>query len=120
LIILVSLTSCALKSTFGHELIYSPPIECEECPFTWKDVEIYALPVGDSIDFKAILTFKNMKDMKMDESKYKRIVVSTVSTCSAVEDSMRLLLILGLMDGVFDNGITTWSDLMLLLPPEAG
>jgi hypothetical protein len=52
--------------------------------------------------------------MKLDESKFKCIVVTTVSTTSAVEDSMRLLLILGLMDGVFDGNLESWEDLMRL------
>jgi hypothetical protein len=81
---------------------------------------MYAFPVGDAVDFKAILTFRYLKGMKLDESKFKRIVVTTISTTSAVEDSMRLLLILGLMDGVFDSNLKSWEDLMLLQPPEEG
>lgn len=58
--------------------------------------------------------------MKLDESKFKRIVVTMVSITSAIEDSMRLLLILGLMDGVFDGNLESWEDLMRLQPLEEG
>lgn len=61
-----------------------------------------------------------MKGMKLDESKFKRVSVSLLSTQSAVEDSMRFLLILALMDGVLDGGLNSWENLMRLRPPPTG
>jgi hypothetical protein len=58
--------------------------------------------------------------MKLDESRYKQISVNLLSTRSAVEDSMRLLLILALMDGILDDSINSWEDLMRLRPPPTG
>lgn len=61
-----------------------------------------------------------MKGMKLDQSKFKRLPVSLLSTRSAIEDSMRLLLVLALMDGTLDDGINSWEDLMRLRPPPTG
>jgi hypothetical protein len=83
-------------------------------------VEFYAFGMADGVDIKAKLRFCYLKGMKLDESKYKEVVVSMLSTKHAAEDSLRLLLLLALMDGVFDNGITTWEDLMRLRPSETG
>jgi hypothetical protein len=60
-----------------------------------------------------------MKGMKLDDSKFKRVAINLLSTQSAVEDSMRLLLVLALMDGILD-GIDSWEDLMRLRPPPTG
>lgn len=83
-------------------------------------MEFYAFGMADGVDIKAKLRFCYLKGMKLDESKYKEVVVSMLSTKHAAEDSLRLLLLLALMDGVFANGITTWEDLMRLRPSETG
>jgi hypothetical protein len=87
----------------------------------WKHVDIYAFPAGnDGVHFEAVITFQFLKGMKLDESRYKRVPVSLLSTRSAVEDSMRLLLMLALMDGILDDGLNSWEDLMRLRPPPQG
>ncbi len=58
--------------------------------------------------------------MKFNDSQYKEVIVSMRSTHLANQDSLRQLLILALMDGVFANNITSWEQLQRLTPMETG
>jgi hypothetical protein len=49
---------------------------------------------------------------KAGSSKYKTILFSLFPTNMVKEDTLRLLLIMALMDNIFNEGITSWSDLM--------
>jgi hypothetical protein len=92
-----------------------------EYPFCWKHVAFYAFPLGDDgVELSAVLTFCYMKGMQLKESDFKRVPISLLSTRHAVDDTMRLLLVLALMDGVLDDGVNTWGDLMNLRPGEGG
>lgn len=89
-------------------------------PFLWRDADIYVFSIRDGVDFRAVLTFNELKGMGGDKSTFKSVVVSTLSTRSAIHDSIRLILILGLIVGVFAHGISSWSDFERLRPSESG
>jgi hypothetical protein len=55
--------------------------------------------------------------MAGDDSQYKQVPLGLLSTNVAREDSLRLLLITALLDEVFDDGLSTWHDLLRLRPP---
>ena len=64
--------------------------------------------------------FDNLKGMKNDLSLFKKAPLSCLSTRMAAEDSLRLILILVLMDGAFDDGIKHWHDPTKLRPEKGG
>jgi hypothetical protein len=80
----------------------------------WGDVKFYAfhVPEIDSVDFRANITFRWLKGMKLDPSKYKTIPFLLFPTNMVMEDTLRLLLIMALMDNIFEEDITSWADLM--------
>lgn len=51
---------------------------------------------------------------------FKEIGLRLLPTWAAVHDSVRMLLLLTLMDGVFENGISTWADFAHLRPRVHG
>lgn len=75
--------------------------------FTWKYVELFAFPsIGGKVQLQARITFKGLKNTGQKGNRQKGILLRLLPLDLAAEDSLRWLLILGLIDGVFEN-ITT-------------
>ena len=81
----------------------------------WEDVKLYTFwnAEMDAVDIRANLTFRHLKGMKLEPSQYKTVPFSLFPTAMAKEDTLRLILVMALMDDVFESGIRTWSDLIL-------
>jgi hypothetical protein len=90
----------------------------------WEDMDFYAFRRDEdqSIDIRANVTLKWCKGVSLDESNYKVIPFAGLLPASlALEDSLRHLINLAIMDGVFASRIKTWADLFKLpLPMDAG
>lgn len=80
----------------------------------WEDIKLYAFwnAEMDAVDIRANLTFRQLKGMKLEPSQYKTVPFSLFPTAMAKEDTLRLILVMALMDDVFESGLRTWSDLM--------
>jgi hypothetical protein len=88
--------------------------------FTWKYVELFAFPsIGGKVQLQARVTFKGLKNTGQTGNRQKGIPLRLLPLDLAAEDSLRWLLILGLIDGVFNN-ITTWADFEALDPSSHG
>jgi hypothetical protein len=74
----------------------------------------------DAIDLRANLTFRHLKGMKLEPSQYKTIPFSLFPTAMAKEDILRLILVMALMDDVFESGLRTWTELMTVPSFENG
>ncbi|TVY26861.1 hypothetical protein LHYA1_G004415 [Lachnellula hyalina] len=79
--------------------------------FTWQHVELFAFPGPDGkAELEARLTFSGLKNTGQKGNREKCIPLRLLPLHLAAEDSLRWLLILGLIDQVFHN-ITSWADL---------
>lgn len=83
--------------------------------FRWRSVEIFAFPnqgPGGRVTLRARLTFSDLKDSTMLKMKLKEksIPLRLLPPSFAAEDSLFLLVTLGLIDGVFAN-VRTWNDI---------
>ncbi|OBT90547.1 hypothetical protein VE02_00995 [Pseudogymnoascus sp. 03VT05] len=80
----------------------------------WEDINLYSFwnEEMEAVDLRANLTFRRLKGMKLEPSQYKTVPFSLFPTAMAKEDTLRLILAMGLMDDVFETGLQTWSDLM--------
>ncbi|KAK0119748.1 hypothetical protein ONS95_011183 [Cadophora gregata] len=88
--------------------------------FTWGRVELFAYPGVDSpVDLRARLTFRGLKNTGQKGNKSKIIPIRLLPLHMAAEDSLRWLLILGLIDRVFE-GISRWSDFDAVRPSQHG
>ena len=79
-----------------------------------EDVKIYAFwdDKIEGVDIKANITFHHLKGVKLDPSWYKTVPFSLHTTEMVLQDTLRLLLIMAVTDGIFDNDINVWHDLM--------
>ncbi|KAI9796550.1 MAG: hypothetical protein M1833_006114 [Piccolia ochrophora] len=91
--------------------------------FRWGHVEIYAFPstkdAREAVTFKAKLQFDLLKSPFFDPTKTKTIPLRLLPPELASQDSLRLLIILALIDGVFENH-TSWSSLEKVRPGPHG
>lgn len=80
----------------------------------WDDVEFYTFQSDQDSDFdiSARIKIRWSKGHSMDESLYKYAVFSNLMPAHmATQDTLRLLLITAVMDGVLDN-VQQWDDLL--------
>ncbi|EHK16055.1 uncharacterized protein TRIVIDRAFT_65122 [Trichoderma virens Gv29-8] len=105
----------------GSEIARNPSRPVHQC-LHWEDVEFYTFQRIDDNEFDIRVNIKVRwsKGQTADESRYHTVpFTSLLPPSMALEDTLRLLLTLALIDGVFDYGITTWEDLASLrLPPH--
>ena len=87
--------------------------------FRWSNVSIYAFPdKAKRVTFLAKVFFPELKSgAEVTESKTTQLRLLPLEL--AAEDSLRLLMILALVDDVFESH-TTWSSLEQLTPPPHG
>jgi hypothetical protein len=85
----------------------------------WKDIEFYGfLREGKCFNIRANVKIKWSKGQTRDESKYKIIpFVGLLPVEMALQDTLRLLLNLALMDGVFSDAIKAWKALYSIRLP---
>ena len=90
------------------------PLKREHMCLRWEDIELYAFSNSGAseLDIRMNIKVRWAKNQTMNESEYKVVPFPRLLPASrALEDSLRLILNLALMDGVFDDGISTWEDL---------
>ncbi len=88
--------------------------------FTWGRVELFAFPGVDCrVELHARLTFSGLKNTGQKGNKIKVIPIRLLPLYMAVEDTLRWLLILGLIDRVFE-GVSSWADLEAVQPSQHG
>lgn len=101
-----------LARNFNHE---------EHMCLRWQDVEFYTFQSSDNheFDIRANVKIRWQKNQTLDESAYKTIALPGLLPPSfALEDTLRLLLNLAILDGTID-GVSKWDDLLKLrIPPE--
>ncbi len=85
----------------------------------WRHATITAFHTPVGVTLRGTLRFENLKDYKSDPNKHKTIPLRLLPLELATEDSFRLLLILGLIDQVFE-GLHCWEDIQRLNPGPAG
>lgn len=123
-----------LMPSMSKEAISKYKIEHKEKIFTWGCVEIFAfnneqetmaataaMPTGRShrVFVQARLSFRSIKDTKNKGYRLKTIPLRLLPPTHAAEDSLFWLIVLGLIDGVFD-GVSSWSDIEQLRPGPNG
>ena len=94
--------------------------ERKEKLFTWRRVEVWAFPGVDCrVELRARLTFRGLKNTGQKGNKVKVIPLRLLPLHMAAEDTLRWLLILGLIDSVFE-GATSWSCFEAIQPSQHG
>jgi hypothetical protein len=86
----------------GGEIAWNRSTPVNTC-LLWEDVKVYAFWGGEieGVDIKANIAFRHLKGMELGPSKYKTVPFSLHTTEMALQDTLRLLLIMAFMDGVF-------------------
>lgn len=96
-------------------------VENREKIFTWKYVELYAFPASrtKTQQLQARITFKGLKNTGQKGNREKGIPLRLLPLEFAAEDSLRWLVILGLIDGAFAS-VTSWAQLDAVEAHENG
>lgn len=96
---------------------------CEGKCLRWRDIEIYAFRLADgNITLKASVRYANLKGSSGQATKEQRAKVIPLRLMPlhlAAEDSLRLLVTLGMIDDVFEH-IQSWQDIQYLNPGPHG
>lgn len=118
-----------LMPSMSKEAMGKYKIEHKEKIFTWGCVEIFAFnseqetmaATGRShrVYVQARLSFRSIKDTQNTGYRLKTIPLRLLPPTHAAEDSLFWLIVLGLIDGVFD-GVSSWSDIEQLRPGPNG
>ncbi|KAI9170914.1 hypothetical protein HJFPF1_00391 [Paramyrothecium foliicola] len=90
------------------------PNQAEHMCLRWGDVSFTSFQSvdNDNFDIQMIITIRWGKSMSLDESRYRCYTFSQLLPAEmALQDSLRLMINLALMDGIFGNDIKTWKDL---------
>jgi hypothetical protein len=88
--------------------------------FTWGRVELFAFPGVDCrVELRARLTYCGLKNTGQKGNKIKVLPIRLLPLYMAAEDTLRWLLILGLIDRVFE-GVSSWADLEAVQPSQHG
>lgn len=97
----------------GGDIAWDRKTDAGTC-LLWSDVKLYAFwnEAMGAVDTRANLTFRHLKGMRLEPSKYKTVPFSLFPTSMCKEDTLRLILIMALMDDVLEGDIRTWADLM--------
>jgi hypothetical protein len=85
----------------------------------WRHATIVAFRTPTGVTLRGTIRFENLKDSKSDPNKHKTIPLRLLPLELASEDSFRLLLVLGLIDQVFE-GLHCWEDIQRLDPGPNG
>lgn len=96
------------------------PLRPEHMCLRWEDVSFYSFQHEDeaSFDIRAQITVRWSKGQTLDESAYRVIPIpALLPTSMALQDTLRMLLTVALMDGVFSDGVQTWEHLFSLRLP---
>ena len=96
----------------GGDIAWDRKTEPGTC-LLWEDIKLYAFwnESIDAVDIRANLTFRYLKGMKLEPGQYKTVPLSLFPISMVKEDTLRLILIMALMDGVFESDLRAWSDL---------
>lgn len=104
----------------GCDIARHPQRESHMC-LRWEDIDFFSFQSenDDSMDIRAQITVKWSKGQSLNDSEYRIIpLAGLLPTSHAMQDTLRMLLTLALLDGVFD-GVQTWEDLCSMrLPPN--
>lgn len=108
----------------GGEIAHNPKRPEHMC-LCWQDVDFYTFQsVEDTkFDIRATVTIRWSKGQSLDESLYRKMPFSGLLPHQlALQDTLRQLLTLSLLDDVLEGTIKTWADLLRLRLPseEAG
>jgi hypothetical protein len=85
----------------------------------WSQIAFFAFPTPAGVTVRANITFGDLKHKTFNPNKYKVIPLRLLPLSLAGEDSLRMLLVIGLIDGVFEN-LTSWDDIQKLRPGPNG
>ena len=98
------------------------PLRPDHMCLRWEDVSFYLFQRedDDSLDIRAQIKVRWAKGQSLKESEYRTIPFpGLLPTSMMLQDTLRLLLVTALMDGVLSGGIQTWEQLCSLrLPAE--
>jgi hypothetical protein len=86
----------------------------------WEDVSFYSFQSDedDSMDIRAQIKIRWSKGKTLDSSSDRTIPLPGLLHISlALQDTLRILLIVALMDGVFGDSIQTWEQLAMFRVP---
>jgi hypothetical protein len=85
----------------------------------WLQIAFFAFPTPAGVTVRANTTFGDLKDKIFNPNKYKVTPLRLLPLSLAGEDSLRMLLVIGLIDGVFEH-LTSWDDIQKLRPGPNG
>jgi hypothetical protein len=85
----------------------------------WSQVSFYAFPTPAGVTVRANIAFEDVKNNKLDPNKHKTIPLRLLPLSLTAENSLRMLLVLGFIDGAFEN-LTCWDDIQNLHPGSSG
>lgn len=98
------------------------PVRPEYMCLRWEDIEFYPFQCDDDdeFDIRAQVKIRWGKGKTLDDSAYKTVPFpGLLPTSMALQDTLRLLLTLAMMDDVLMDDIRSWDDLRSLrLPAE--
>lgn len=85
----------------------------------WSQISFFAFPTPAGVTVRANITFGDLKDKSFNPNKYKVTPLRLLPLSLAGEDSLRMLLISGLIDEVFED-LKSWDDIQKLRPGPNG
>jgi hypothetical protein len=85
----------------------------------WSQISFFAFPTPAGVTVRANITFGDLKDKAFNPNKYKVTPLRLLPLSLAGEDSLRMLLVSGLIDGVFEN-LMSWDNIQKLRPGPDG
>lgn len=83
----------------------------------WEDIKSFSFQScdEDSFDIAAEVKVRWSKGATLDESAFRIILFpGLLSTSMAIQGTLRMLIMLALLDGVFSDSVQTWDDLLRL------
>ncbi|KAJ9649484.1 hypothetical protein H2199_000259 [Coniosporium tulheliwenetii] len=83
----------------------------------WSHVKLYAFNEDGKTVLRALVAFSNLKSATIETNKTKTIPLRLLPLHMTAQDTLRQLVILGLIDGVFEN-VRCWADFDNLDPGE--
>lgn len=110
-----------LRPCMSKENLTAYNIEHKQKMFRWSCVEVFAFKDQETgqIFLQARLTFRSIKDLESKGYRTKTIPLRLLPSIHVAEDSLFWLMVLGLIDGVFE-GVSSWSDIDRLQPGPNG
>lgn len=88
---------------------------------SWECLDFLTFPGadGNGVDIGLNATFKWLKAKRHDPKEYKTVPIHLLPPNMTFQDSCRLLVLIALMDGLFED-FQTWEELMSCRPLQSG